>query len=101
MLVLCPKLFEFYLFPVYRALTLSQKVVYKEYLGVGDSVPKYQLRGVISHHGTFRGGHYTSVVRSSDDQWYHCDDNQSPKLNTTAFALSREAFMLVYEKEAE
>lgn len=34
----------------------------------------YQLRGIICHKGSASGGHYFSIVRSSDDKWTVCDD---------------------------
>ena len=57
----------------------------------------YRLRAVLLHHGQAGGGHYTALVRSADNQWYHCDDALPPKRVPVADVLSAEAYMLFYE----
>lgn len=35
----------------------------------------FALRGVILHHGSDSlSGHYTSCIKTSDNQWIHCND---------------------------
>jgi ubiquitin C-terminal hydrolase len=45
--------------------------------GGGASNGRYQLTGVVLHHGSSGGGHYTAIARPSVSapQWYLCDDS--------------------------
>ena len=97
-LVLHLKRWKVVSFYPYHANKLSHKVEYGEHLEVDPQVRAYKLRGVVEHHGEANGGHYTSVVRCSDDRWYHCNDNSLPRFVSAEHAMTREAYMLVYEK---
>lgn len=57
----------------------------------------YRLTGVVCHHGTAGGGHYTCYVRSRD-QWFHCDDSLVTEVEEATVANS-EAYVLFYTKE--
>lgn len=59
----------------------------------------YELRSVGLHHGTYTGGHYTSVVQHRGS-WYHCDDEEVRELHNIADATSksRSSYVMIYER---
>jgi uncharacterized UBP type Zn finger protein len=73
------------------------EVTFETVLQVHECNHFYQLRGVIEHHGSAGGGHYTSYVRSYDNYWYFCDDDQNPKRASIQDVLGAQAYVLVYE----
>lgn len=59
---------------------------------------EYDLAGVICHHGTAGGGHYTSYCLNPDDgQWYHFDDSLVSLVDATT-VQNAEAYVLFYRK---
>ena len=59
---------------------------------------KYDLVGVICHHGTAGGGHYTSYALNNQDQeWYEYDDSCVSKVEPST-VLNAEAYVLFYRK---
>ena len=59
---------------------------------------KYDLVGVICHHGTAGGGHYTSYALNNQDQeWYEYDDSSVSKVEPST-VLNAEAYVLFYRK---
>lgn len=59
----------------------------------------YQLRSICLHHGTYDGGHYTSVVQHKG-KWYHCDDEEVRELQDVADITkqNRSSYVVVYER---
>ena len=50
---------------------------------------RYDLVGVICHHGTAGGGHYTSYgLNNGDQEWYEYDDSYVSKVIFLFFNLS-------------
>lgn len=71
-------------------------------LANGDHVT-YELYGVVNHHGSSYGGHYTSYVKQlsiTGDQglWYHCNDSYIEKASLSAALRSSDAYMLFYRR---
>ena len=66
-----------------------------------DCIPresKYDLIGVICHHGTAGGGHYTAYALNNQDQeWYEYDDSSVGKVDPST-VLNAEAYVLFYRK---
>ena len=59
---------------------------------------QYSLCGVINHHGSFGGGHYTSYARHCESgQWLLCDDSRVFKAPIED-VLSSQAYILFYQK---
>ena len=59
---------------------------------------KYDLIGVICHHGTAGGGHYTSyALNNIDQEWYEYDDSYVTKVEA-ATVMNAEAYVLFYRK---
>jgi ubiquitin C-terminal hydrolase len=77
---------------------VETEVIVGETLRPSESSPSYSLCGFVVHHGQHQGGHYVSVTRMADNQWYLCDDEVSPKRLSAASALKQEATLLVYQQ---
>ena len=86
--------------PVFRRVKINDKVSFDGVLDVGGAGGRYNLRGVVNHHGAAGYGHYTAHVRAYDDQWYFCDDAPGaiPCRVPAAQALQSQAYLLVYER---
>ncbi len=64
-----------------------------------NAITKYNLRGVVDHHGGSRGGHYTSQVKDpANDKWYLFDDESVYPLEKPAFGES--TYILFYERSS-
>ena len=56
--------------------------------------------GVICHHGTAGGGHYTSYgLNNLDQEWYEYDDSYVTKVEA-ATVMNAEAYVLFYRKNS-
>ena len=65
------------------------------------SCSTYSLSGVICHHGTAGGGHYTSYCFSpSTSCWYEYDDSLVREVDRET-VLNSEAYVLFYKKDNE
>jgi len=76
---------------------LDEEVLFGSILNIDGTTIRYQLRGVVEHHGLAGGGHYTAFVRGSADDWYFCDDRVTPELVSVDAVLLAQAYVLVYE----
>lgn len=58
---------------------------------------KYTLRGIVDHHGSSRGGHYTAQCRNGlTNDWYCYDDESVNKLDKPQFGES--TYMMFLER---
>ena len=58
----------------------------------------YDLSGVICHHGSAGGGHYTAyALNPFDQEWYEFDDSSVTKVDN-ATVMAAEAYVLFYRK---
>ena len=63
-----------------------------------SAVSLYDLTGVICHHGSAGGGHYTSyALNPVDEDWYEFDDSTVTKVDPAA-VMNSEAYVLFYRK---
>jgi len=61
----------------------------------------YDLTGLICHHGTAGGGHYTSYCLNNENKrWYHFDDSIVTEVDPSV-VLCAEAYVLFYRKSSE
>ena len=59
---------------------------------------RYDLTGVVCHHGTSGGGHYTAyALNPSNEEWYEFDDSSVTRVDAAA-VLAAEAYVLFYRK---
>nr|XP_022291044.1 ubiquitin carboxyl-terminal hydrolase 25-like isoform X2 [Crassostrea virginica] len=62
----------------------------------------YSLFGVVNHHGSIYGGHYTSYVKHltnrEEDFWYYCNDSYVQQISTRDVLHSNEAYLLFYNR---
>lgn len=70
----------------------------------GDHVT-YDLYGVVNHHGSSYGGHYTSYVKQlsttwdqGPSSWYYCNDSYIDTASLSAALASPDAYMLFYKR---
>jgi len=67
----------------------------------GETVPPFELVGVIHHTGSHSEGHYTATCRSSDRHlWHHFDDQKTSEVSASGLALT-SAYMLIYKKVSQ
>tara|TARA_Y100000816_G_scaffold280099_1_gene253107 strand:- start:440 stop:1453 length:1014 start_codon:yes stop_codon:yes gene_type:complete len=80
-------------FPI-NNLDLSKYVI-----GYNKNNNIYDLYGVCNHSGRLQGGHYTSYVKTTNDNWYHFNDTIVSKLNNHKTIISPKAYCLFYKKK--
>ena len=68
-------------------------------LGYNKNSHTYDLYGVCNHSGRLQGGHYTSFVKTINDNWYHFNDTVVSKVNNTKTIISSKAYCLFYKKK--
>ena len=58
----------------------------------------YDLTGIVCHHGTAGGGHYTAYALNPENQeWYEFDDSYVTKVEPSV-VMNAEAYVLFYRK---
>ncbi|XP_062578213.1 ubiquitin carboxyl-terminal hydrolase 15-like isoform X2 [Saccostrea cucullata] len=61
----------------------------------------YHLYGVVNHHGSTYGGHYTAYVKHLSNldggQWYSCNDSQVRSSSLSEALGSSDAYLLFYK----
>ena len=58
----------------------------------------YDLTGIVCHHGTAGGGHYTAyALNPGNEEWYEFDDSYVTRVDPSA-VLNAEAYVLFYRK---
>ncbi|CAL4915728.1 unnamed protein product [Urochloa decumbens] len=84
---------------------ISDKVKYPLELDINsfmsssdDSTQKYDLYGVVVHHGMYGRGHYVCYIRSSLDDWYEFNDDKIRR-SSEASVLDSAAYLLFYMKQ--
>ena len=60
---------------------------------------KYDLYGVCNHYGGVLGGHYTAFVKTSQNKWFHFNDNSVDAVLYTKDIISSNAYCLFYRKK--
>lgn len=59
----------------------------------------YDLYGVCNHYGGVLGGHYTAFVKTSQNKWFHFNDNSVDAVLCTKDIVSSNAYCLFYRKK--
>ncbi|CAN6311782.1 unnamed protein product [Urochloa humidicola] len=84
---------------------ISDKVKYpieldiNSFMSSSDDTPqKYDLYGVVVHHGMYGRGHYVCYIRSSVDDWYEFNDDKVRR-SSEASVLDTAAYLLFYVKQ--
>jgi hypothetical protein len=85
------KNFAFVDFPL-NTLDLSKYVI-----GYEASSYVYDLYGVCNHYGNISGGHYTSIVKITENEWLHFNDTNISKISPKE-VVSPNAYCLFYRK---
>ncbi|XP_061169352.1 uncharacterized protein LOC133178643 [Saccostrea echinata] len=65
------------------------------------NIVNYHLYGVVNHHGSVHGGHYTSFVKhllhhSDAGDWYYCNDSRVRHSTLQEALKSHDAYLLFY-----
>jgi len=61
---------------------------------------KYDLTGIVCHHGTAGGGHYTAyALNPINEEWYEFDDSYVTQVEPSA-VVNAEAYVLFYRKNS-
>ncbi|KAG2539163.1 hypothetical protein PVAP13_9NG452700 [Panicum virgatum] len=63
-----------------------------------DTPQKYDLYGVVVHHGIYGRGHYVCYIRSSVDDWYEFNDDKICRYSEDS-VLDSAAYLLFYVKQ--
>jgi ubiquitin C-terminal hydrolase len=84
------KRMEFVDFPLH-GLDLSKYIK-----GYNASKYKYDLYGVCNHIGNVVGGHYTSFVKTKENEWFHCNDENIEKVENPLHIITPLAYSLFY-----
>lgn len=68
----------------------------------GHATTTYALNGVVNHHGSLGGGHYTVFVRKTDvdgsEHWVYVNDDVAVAADLSDVAESEE-YVLIYRKQ--
>ena len=59
----------------------------------------YDLFGICNHTGGVLGGHYTSFVKNSQNEWIHYNDTNVEIIKTTQKLITPMAYCLFYRKK--
>lgn len=64
---------------VHTRMTFPDNINFQEYIKNNNPTSKneitnYRLKGVVIHTGTSEGGHYYSIIRTNQNQWYKFND---------------------------
>jgi ubiquitin carboxyl-terminal hydrolase 8 len=76
-------------------LDLSEHVI-----GYNSKTYVYDLFGICNHMGGVMGGHYTSFVKNSEDQWLHYNDTNVERVDNLQNLISQSAYCLFYRKKS-
>jgi len=76
-------------------LDLSEHVI-----GYNAKTYVYDLFGICNHTGGVMGGHYTSFVKNSEDQWLHYNDTNVERVDNLQHLISQSAYCLFYRKKS-
>lgn len=72
-------------------------------ISTNQSLVTYSLESVILHHGEEAcGGHYTTLVKDSRNQWLHMNDDQVREVNeddVTGPLFREQVYLLFYSKD--
>lgn len=79
-------------FPIH-GLNLSKYVI-----GYNPQSYIYDLYGVANHTGNIEGGHYTSFVKTADNQWIHFNDSNLSKIGESNI-VTNMSYCLFYRKK--
>jgi len=74
-------------------LDLSEYVV-----GYNPKSYIYDLFGICNHMGGVMGGHYTSFVKNSENEWLHYNDTNVELIKDISRIISPSAYCLFYRK---
>ena len=69
--------------------------------GAGIPPPQistYSLTGVVNHHGSYSGGHYTNYVHKGEHGWVLCNDHRVVTVKASEVAAS-QGYLLFYKKQ--
>ncbi len=66
--------------------------------GYNSSTYKYELFAICNHSGSMAGGHYTSMIKTKKNNWFHMNDNQVKSIKSTDL-LSKLAYCFFYRKK--
>jgi ubiquitin C-terminal hydrolase len=58
----------------------------------------YDLYGVCCHYGNVNNGHYTTIVMSGKNEWFHYNDQHVEKITCLKKIIVSEAYCLFYVK---
>jgi len=67
--------------------------------GYNASSHIYDLYGICNHSGGVMGGHYTSFVKNSENQWLHCNDSSIEHVENPEQIITPMAYCLFYRKK--
>jgi len=59
----------------------------------------YDLFGICNHTGGVLGGHYTSFVKNSQNEWIHYNDTNVEIIKDTQKIITPMAYCLFYRKK--
>lgn len=99
-LIICLKRFNNYGRKVNKVLMIEDESLDKEnyslYIDLSNYVEdhhastyKYEVYGFCIHIGSIRGGHYVSVVKTANNQWYLFDDQRVKKIEKPQEQISK------------
>lgn len=60
----------------------------------------YDLFGICNHMGGLMGGHYTSFVKNSENEWLHYNDTSVELMKDMNQIISTSAYCLFYRKKS-
>jgi ubiquitin carboxyl-terminal hydrolase 8 len=67
--------------------------------GYNASSFQYELYGICNHIGDITGGHYSAFIKTSQNQWFHCNDHLIEHVEKPEYIITPMAYCLFYRKK--
>ena len=61
---------------------------------------QYELYGICNHIGDITGGHYSAFIKTSQNQWFHCNDHLIEHVEKPECIITPMAYCLFYRRKS-
>jgi hypothetical protein len=68
--------------------------------GYNPNTYQYELYGICNHIGDITGGHYSAFIKTSQQQWFHCNDHIIEHVEKVEQMITPMAYCLFYRRKS-